>query len=196
MDEWGVSAVAFTGHKSLLGPTGVGGLVLSPLLEVRTTRFGGTGTDSRSLIHTQSYPHRLEAGTINIMGVLGLSAGLHYISRQGMDNIYAREIRLAEDLYRGLSTIKGVRMYGSNSHDQHVPIMLCNVEGMDPEDVSAILDGDFEIATRAGLHCAPLVHQDLGTSPRGGVRFSLGPFNTDEDIDRVLEAMTRIAHTR
>jgi len=193
MDEWGVSAVAFTGHKSLLGPTGIGGLVLSPALDVKTTRFGGTGRDSLSMIHTQTYPHRLEAGTINVIGVFGLSAGLHYISSQGMERIYSKELDLAERLRDGLDSIKGVRVYSTNRHNQCVPIMLCNVDGMDPEDVSNILDGDFGIAARAGLHCAPLIHQDLGTSPKGGVRFSLGPFNTNEEIDRVLEAMTTIS---
>ena len=184
MDEWGVSAVAFTGHKALLGPTGIGGLVLSPGLDVKTTRFGGTGRESRSLIHTQTYPHRLEAGTINVAGVFGLSAGLNYLSIHGMEKIHAKELDLAKRLRDGLNSIKGVRVYPSNGHSQHVPILLCNVDGMDPEDVSAILDGDFGIATRAGLHCAPLVHQDLGTSPKGGVRFSLGPFNTAEEIDQ------------
>jgi selenocysteine lyase/cysteine desulfurase len=196
MDEWGVSAVAFTGHKSLLGPTGIGGLVLNPQLDVKTTRFGGTGRDSLNLIHTQTYPHRLEAGTINIAGVFGLAAGLSYLSRQGMEKIYATELDLAKCLRDGLNSIKRVRVYGTNTLNQHVPIILCNVDGMDPEDVSNILDGDFGIATRAGLHCAPLVHQDLGTSPEGGVRFSLGPFNTAEEIDNVLDAMATISRIK
>jgi len=196
MDEWGVSAVAFTGHKSLLGPTGIGGLVLSPTLDVRTTRFGGTGRDSLSLVHTQTYPHRLESGTINIAGIFGLSAGLHYISSRRMDKIYSKELDLAKRLRDGLDSIKGVRVYSTNRHDPWVPIILCNVDGMDPEDASNILDGDFGIAARAGLHCAPLVHEDLGTSPKGGIRFSLGPFNTDEDIDKVLEAMNTISRSK
>jgi cysteine desulfurase family protein len=195
MDQWGVSAVAFTGHKSLLGPTGIGGLVLNPGLEVKTTRFGGTGRDSYSLVHSQAYPERLEAGTINIAGVFGLSAGLQYLSSQGIEKIHARELALAKRLHDGLSSIKGVRVYPANRQGKWVPIMLCNVDHMDPEDVSSILDGDFGIATRAGLQCAPLVHHDLGTSPKGGVRFSLGPFNTVEEIDKALEAMTAISRT-
>jgi cysteine desulfurase family protein len=196
MDERGVSAVAFTGHKSLLGPTGIGGLVLNSQLDVKTTRFGGTGRDSLSLIHTQTYPHRLEAGTINIAGVFGLSAGLDYIAREGMEKICSRELNLAKRLRDGLNSIRGVRVYSANTHDQWLPIMLCNVVDMDPEDVSNILDGDFGIAARAGLHCAPLVHQDLGTSPKGGVRFSLGPFNTAEEIDDVLDAMATISRIK
>jgi cysteine desulfurase family protein len=193
MTRWGVSAVAFTGHKGLYGPTGIGGLVLSRTLNVRTTRFGGTGTDSASLVHSQDYPQRLEAGTINILGVIGLSAGIRYIEAQGMGRLYAHEMSLTRRLRDGLSTLRGVRLYAAESLENHLPVLLCTVEGMDPEQVASILDGDFAIATRAGLHCAPLLHQDLGTSPRGGVRFSLGAFNTLEEIDRIVDAMTAIA---
>ena len=192
MDEWGVSAIAFTGHKALLGPTGIGGLVIHPSLDVKATRFGGTGRESRSLTHTQIYPYRLEAGTINVVGVFGLSAGLRYLSEQGMEKMHAREMDLAKTLRDGLSLIRGVRLYGSFGPHQGVPVLLCTVDGMDPEDVSTILDGDFGIATRAGIHCAPLVHQDLGTSPKGGVRFSLGPLNTADEIAKVLEAMDMV----
>jgi cysteine desulfurase family protein len=193
MEKCGVSAVAFTGHKSLLGPTGIGGLVLSRELDVRTTRFGGTGMDSRSLNHSQSYPQRLEAGTINLLGVIGLSSGIRYLERQGLDKLYAHEMSLLRRLRDGLSSLRGVQLYCAETLEDHLPLLLSNIKGMDPEHVSTILDGDFGIATRAGLHCAPLVHQDLGTSPKGGVRFSLGPFNTDEEIDEVLKAMTRIS---
>ncbi len=196
MEEWGVSAVVFSGHKSLLGPTGIGGLVLSPGLDIKATRFGGTGRDSLSLVHTQVYPERLEPGTINIAGIFGLSAGLRYIARRGMEKIYAEELGLARRLHDGLNSIKGVRVYPSNLRDPWVPVMLCNVEGLDPEDLSSILDGDFGIAARAGLHCAPLAHEDLGTSPKGAVRFSPGPFNTREDIDKVLEAMDTISRSK
>lgn len=111
-----------------------------------------------------------------------------------MEKALERELRLAKRLYDGLKMIKGVRVYPPTRQGRRLPIMLCNVDGIDPEDVSAILDGDFGIAARAGLHCAPLVHQDLATSPKGGVRFSLGPLNTDEEIDEVLEAMATISH--
>jgi cysteine desulfurase family protein len=196
MQEWGVSAVAFTGHKSLYGPTGIGGLVLSQNLDVRTTRFGGTGMESRSLIHSQSYPQRLEAGTINLLGVIGLSSGIHYLERQGLDKLYAHEMSLIQELRNGLSSLKGVQLYCSQSLENHLPLLLCNIEGMDPEQVSAILDGDFGIASRAGLHCAPLVHQDLGIGLQGGVRFSLGIFNTLEEIEKALEAMATITHAK
>jgi selenocysteine lyase/cysteine desulfurase len=194
MEKWGVSAVAFTGHKSFLGPTGIGGLVLSRELDVRTTRFGGTGMDSRNLNHSQSYPERLEAGTINLLGVIGLSSGIHYLERQGLDRLYAHEMALTRRLRDGLSSLKKVWLYCAQTLENHLPMLLSNIKGMDPEHVSTILDGDFGIATRAGLHCAPLVHEDLGTSPQGGVRFSLGIFNTVEEIDKTLEAMDTISH--
>jgi cysteine desulfurase family protein len=193
MAEWGVSAVAFTGHKSLLGLTGTGGLILDPALDVRTTRFGGTGRESRSLIHTQTYPHRLEAGTINVAGLYGLAAGLRYIERHDPDRTRATELDLVERLREGLGAIGGVRVYGGFRRDQAVPVLLFNIAGMDPEDTTAILDGDFGIAARAGLHCAPLVHEDLGTSPQGGVRLSLGPFTTREEIEALLTAVKKMA---
>jgi cysteine desulfurase family protein len=196
MEKWGVSAVAFTGHKSLLGPTGIGGLVLRRNLEVRTTRFGGTGMDSQSLIHSQSYPYRLEAGTINFLGVIGLAAGLRYLQSQGIERLYAHEMVLTKHLLDGLTSLKGVHLYCTRTLENHLPLLLCNIKGMDPEQVSTILDGDFGIAARSGLHCAPLVHQDLGTSPKGGVRFSLGPFNTADEIERVLEAMAAISRIK
>jgi selenocysteine lyase/cysteine desulfurase len=135
----------------------------------------------------------LEAGTINLLGVIGLSCAIRYLEKQGLDKIYAHEMSSIQRLRDGLSSLRKVRLYCAETPENHLPLLLCNVQGMDPEQVSTILDGDFGIATRAGLHCAPLVHEDLGTSPKGGVRFSLGPFNTDEEIDEVLEAMTKIS---
>jgi cysteine desulfurase family protein len=186
---WGASAVAFTGHKSLLGPTGTGGLVLNRGFDVQTTRFGGTGIDSQEPIHTQTFPHRLEAGTINFMGILGLMAGLDYLDSQGMEAIAQKERTLAGRLWQGLAETPGVALYGTDRLDQRLGVILANVEGMRPADLAAILDGDFGIATRAGLQCAPLVHQRLGTGRAGGVRFSLGPFNTAEQIDETVEAI-------
>lgn len=196
MQKWGVSAIAFTGHKSLYGPTGIGGLVARVGLDVRTTRFGGTGLDSRSLVHSQSYPQRLEAGTINILGVIGLSAGIRYIERQGLRRLYEEKMVLTRRLRDGLSAMEGVKLYCARSLKNHLPLLLCNAEGIDPEQVSTILDGDFGIATRAGLHCAPLVHQELGTSPRGAVRFSFGLFNTPEEIEKILRAMEAISRSQ
>ena len=196
MDEWGIGAVAFTGHKSLMGPTGIGGLVVHPDLDLQTTRYGGTGIDSESPIHTQDYPHRLEAGTINLMGIMGLSEGLRFVVKKGIDAIHREEMRLLTRLRDGVVSLTGVESYCTRDLKNHVGLMTLNIQGMDPGDVGAILDADFDIAVRVGLHCAPLVHETIGTFPRGGVRFSLGPFNTEEHVDRALEALSQITRTR
>ena len=193
MQAWGVSAVAFTGHKALMGPSGIGGLALLEGLEIRPTKFGGTGIESSSLFHNQAYPDRLEAGTLNLLGVIGLSAGLDYLAKTGMNHTLEREIDLLERLSQGLRAIDRVTLYPSAPRQQRTPVLMCNIDGMRPEDVGAILDADFGISVRSGLHCAPLLHEDLGTSPLGGVRFSLGPFNTAEEIDAVVEAMSTIS---
>lgn len=193
MTAWQVSAVAFTGHKSLYGPTGTGGLVIHPDLDVKASRFGGTGVDSRSPVHTQAFPHRLEAGTINLMGIMGLSAGIDYITQKGMDTIHGREMALLARLRDGLSDLGNVELYCAGDMSNRVAVLTANVAGVSPGDAGAILDGDFNIAVRVGLHCAPLVHEDIGTVSRGAIRFSLGMFNTEEDIDQAIRAMASMS---
>jgi cysteine desulfurase family protein len=195
MSAWQVSAVAFTGHKSLLGPTGIGGLVIQPELNIKSTRFGGTGVDSKSLIHTQAFPHRLEAGTLNLLGIIGLSEGLDFVTAEGLNAIHSREMELLTRLRDGLFALDRITLYCQEDLSERVGIIMANVQGIEPDDVGSILDADFGIAARTGLHCAPLVHETLGTYPEGGVRFSLGPFNTKEDIDRTIEAMGVIARS-
>lgn len=189
---WDVQGIAFTGHKSLLGPTGIGGVLLSPELNPESTRFGGTGVDSRSLFHPQEYPHRLEAGTLNLFGALALDACLDYVECSQPAS-YVREMRLLDRLKGGLEKLSRVQLYGVEQLDRHLPLLTCTVEGHRSEDVAAILDGDYDIAVRAGLHCAPLVHQDLGIMEKGAVRFSLGPFLGEAEIDEAIGAMTAIA---
>ena len=196
MTAWKIGAVAFTGHKSLLGPTGIGGLVVHPDLDLRTTRFGGTGIDSENPIHTQDYPHRLEAGTINLMGIIGLLEGLRFLEKKGIESIHHEEMRLLARLRDGLAPLEGVKLYCAEDLTDHVALVTMNISGMDPGDAGAILDADFGIAVRVGLHCAPLAHEGIGTFPRGGVRFSLGPFNTKEDVDLAVEAVTRMSGSR
>ncbi len=191
--QWGVGGLAFTGHKSLLGPTGIGGLVLSPDLDPAPMRFGGTGVNSRSLEHSLEYPHRLEAGTINLLGILALDLCLEYLASPEHRQALAREMELLERLRDGLAAIPGLELYCAGDLRDHLPLLSCNLRGMPAADVSMILDGDFGIATRAGLHCAPLLHQDLGTMPDGALRFSLGPFNTNEHVEQAVRAMARLA---
>ncbi|MFH1033139.1 MAG: aminotransferase class V-fold PLP-dependent enzyme [Pseudomonadota bacterium] len=196
MTAWGVAALAFTGHKALQGPTGIGGAVISRDLEVRPSRFGGTGLDSHSLVHPRDYPHRLEAGTINILGVMGLMAGLDYLEGQGWERVRQREMVLWQRLRDGLAGLPGLTLYAAQDGPERVPVLSCNLAGMDPADLGQILDGDYGIAVRGGLHCAPLLHQDLGTGRAGALRFSLGPLNSQDDVDQALAAMTAIAHAK
>lgn len=194
MSGWHIQALAFTGHKALLAPGGIGGLVLSPDLEVASTRFGGTGIDSSSLMHTQDFPYRLEAGTLNLPGIFGLSAGIDYLLKEDPPVAgWRNEMTLTKRLYDGLKSVPGLVIHSPPPSTQSVPVLTCSVKGMASADVGDILDGDFRIAVRTGLHCAPLVHEDLGTAGAGAVRFSPGCFNTLEDINRAIKAMAAIA---
>ena len=196
MKSWSLAGVAFTGHKSLLGPTGIGGLALNQGIEIEPTHFGGTGVDSKSMVHTETFPHRLEAGTLNLLGIIGISEALDFLRKEGIEAIHGREMELLRRLRDGLSFLKGIDIFCAEDLSNHVGLLTVNVKNIDPEDVGAILDADFGIAVREGLHCAPLVHESLGTSPKGGVRFSLGPFTTEEDIDQTLAAMAEIVRTK
>ena len=196
MSAWNVSAVAFTGHKALLGPTGIGGLATAPGVEIASTRFGGTGLDSQNPDQPQAFPHRLEAGTLNLLGIIGLNAGLDYLNKIGMEENHRRKMALLSFLHQGLSRLDGVKVYGSLSETRHVPVLCFNIDGIHPSDTGMILDGDYDIAVRTGLHCAPLVHGEIGTTPHGAVRMSLGWNTTKQDIDRALTAVSDIAAGR
>jgi len=195
MKKWHVSALAFTGHKSLLGPCGIGGLIVHPDLPVHPTRFGGTGIDSADLFHTQAFPYRLEAGTLNLLGILALGESVSYLEKTGARECLKKEMALAERLRDALAEMDGLNLYAARRMENHIPLITCNVRGHTPADVGAILDGDFNIAVRTGLHCAPRVHEHLGTAPNGTIRFSLGIFNTQAHIDAAIRAMSIIARS-
>jgi cysteine desulfurase family protein len=192
MRRWHIQGVAFTGHKSLLGPTGTGGLVISPDIDPEPTRFGGTGFDSRDPLQPMAYPYRLESGTLNLFGILGLDECLDYVEAH-RSAFYKQEMKFLQKLRDGLGEMDRISLYGAEDLANHLPVLTCNVDGIAASDTGAILDGDFGIAVRAGLHCAPLVHQDLGTLATGAVRFSPGPFSTNADIEKAVEAMAAIA---
>jgi cysteine desulfurase / selenocysteine lyase len=195
------SAIVFTGHKSLYGPTGIGGLILDPNLQIATTRFGGTGVESKSLNHTQSFPYKHEAGTHNLMGIIGLSLAIDDLREKEVAKLHFKECVLARRLYQGLKNIAGVTLYGGtvfqiNDHvgyEHQIGLFSATIKGISSEDLSAILDADFDIAVRAGLHCAPLVHEELGTEELGTIRFSLGQYTTEAEIEQTIEAMKQIA---
>lgn len=194
MQEMNIDVLAFTGHKCLMGPTGIGGLCVSESLDIRTTRFGGTGVRSAQKTHLEEYPYRLECGTLNILGIAGLHAGQLWLKREGLDNIHRREIELWQRLRNGLESIDGVTTYCAESPENHIAVLSFNIEGLEAGDVGTMLDVDHNIATRTGLQCAPLVHEQLGTDKiHGTVRFGIGPFNVTEHIDRAIEAVREIA---
>jgi cysteine desulfurase/selenocysteine lyase len=195
--EMNVDLLAFTGHKSLMGPTGIGGSYIGEDVPVRGTRAGGTGVRSAYPFHLEEFPYRMEVGTLNIIGVAGLYAGLQWIEEQGIDEIHAREMRLWDRLRKALQGMPGVVTYCAEGPEDHIAVLSFNVEGMDAADVGTMLDVDHNIACRTGLQCAPLVHAQLGTDQiKGTVRASVGPFNTDEHIDSMIEAVTEIAAVR
>lgn len=192
-----IDIVAFTGHKSLLGPTGIGGLYVREGVEIRQTRAGGTGVRSAIRTHLEEYPYRLEYGTPNTLGIAGLNAGLNWVLNKGIENIQNHEMELTEMLRGGLAEIPGVTMYCQDSLDNHISVLIFNVAGMSAGDVGTILDVDYGIASRTGLHCAPLVHEQLGTAgSHGAVRFGIGPFNTEEEIKTAINAVSEIASLR
>ena len=194
MQEMNVDVLAFTGHKALMGTTGIGGLCVRKHLHLRQTRFGGTGVDSLVPYHLEEYPWRMEFGTPNLLGVASLWAGQEWLDQQGLHNLYAHEMRLASKLIEGVRAIKGVRLYCCDSLENHLSTFILNIDGMDAGDVGIMLDVDHNIATRTGLHCAPLVHTQLGTVDiHGGVRFSIGAFNTGEQVDTAIKAVAAIA---
>jgi cysteine desulfurase family protein len=196
MAESNISFLAFTGHKGLLGPSGTGGVCVADDAEIEGTLFGGTGVKSAYPYHLTEYPYRLEAGTLNLMGIAGISAGLAWIDERGMENIHRRELDLLGQLQEGFKGIKGVRIWGTERLENRVATMSVTVENFDAEDVGTILDVEYGIQTRTGLHCAPLIHEHHGTVPRGTVRFSVGPFNEEEHVEAAVRAMAEISADR
>jgi cysteine desulfurase family protein len=196
MAECNIAFLSFTGHKGLLAPTGTGGICVADDAEIASSLYGGTGVRSAVPYHLDEFPYRLEAGTLNLAGIAGLSAGLDWIEERGLHDIHAHEIGLLGRLQDGLSQIEGVTIWGTKKLENRVATTSVTVEKYDASDVGTILDVDYCVQTRTGLHCAPLIHQHHGTTPRGTVRFSIGPFNTEEDIDTTIRAVAEIAADR
>jgi cysteine desulfurase family protein len=196
MAAWHVSFACFTGHKALYGPTGTGGIYVAEGAEIRSTITGGTGVRSAVPYHLEEYPWRLEAGTLNLAGIAGLAAGLGWVKDQGMHVIHTRELELLGMLQEGLQGVRGVHLFGTRSLERRVPTLSATVDSYDPSDIGALLDVEYGIQTRTGLHCAPRIHEHYGTAPRGSVRFSIGPFTTPEHIEAAITAVREISATR
>jgi len=196
MPECNISFLTFTGHKALFGPTGTGGICVADAAEIKGTIFGGTGVRSADLYHLEEYPYRLEAGTLNIAGISGLSAGVDWMKERGMENIHQQELQLLSMLQEGLADIKGVHIHGTTRLTNRVATMSFTVDNFDASDIGTFLDVDYNIITRTGLQCAPLIHEHHGTSPRGTVRMSPGPFSTRADIEAAIKAVGEISASR
>jgi cysteine desulfurase family protein len=195
MREMCVDVLVTTGHKSLLGPTGIGLLVVRDDVEIRITHSGGTGVRSGDRYHVEEYPWRLEAGTLNLMGIAGLNAGHTWILEQGGPvKLHNNKLQLLTKLIEGFDAITGLTVHGSRDMDRHAALISITLDNLAPEEVGMRLDVQHSIAVRTGLHCAPMVHDRLGTTSHGGtIRFSFGPFNDDGDVEAVIEALQKLS---
>ena len=189
----GAAAVAMPGHKGLLGPSGTGLLYLAPAVEVEPLIRGGTGSLSESEVQPDFAPDRYESGTLNGMGIAGLGAAAEHLSRVGVGRVEARLAELGRRFRRGVADVAGVVLYGPEDPAAAAGIVSLNVSGVPCATVARLLDDEWGVMTRAGLHCSPAGHRTLGTAPEGTVRFSWGSDTSDRDIDTAVEAVTAIA---
>ncbi len=189
-----IDLMAFPGHKGLLGPQGTGGLYIRDGLVLDTLKEGGTGTQSERYDQPEQKPERYESGTLNLPGLAGLAAGLKYIIKEGFGNIERKEAELTNQLLNGLCLIDGIKIYGPAAGKPRGSIVSITLEQISPTEASIMLDSAFQIAVRAGLHCARDAHDTLGTIDQGGVlRISPNYFNTKQDIEKCIEAIQLIS---
>lgn len=198
MAQMHIDALAFTGHKSLLGPQGIGGFLIRESLvpQIDPLISGGTGSISHTEEIPSFMPDRFEAGTLNLPGIYGLSASLSWIQSEGLSAIYLHEQELMTHFLRKVRNIPHITVIGHpvDTNASYTPVVSIQIDGMDVSAAAACLDEDYHIQTRVGLHCAPSAHKTLGTYPEGTLRFSFGYFNTHEEIDRCVRALEEICH--
>ena len=196
MEAMNIGILCFTGHKGLYGPQGTGGLCIREGVDIRPFKVGGSGIHSYSKVQPPEYPTRLEAGTLNSHGIMGLSAALDFLKETGVDAIADYEHKLMMRFYNGVVNLPGVTVYGdfSEGHPRTAVVTL-NIHDYDSSAVSDELAECFDIATRPGAHCAPRMHYALGTQEQGAVRFSFSWFSTEEEVDAAIEAVREIAES-
>ena len=189
-----IDALCFTGHKGLLGPQGIGGIILTKEIAQTLTPLiaGGTGSFSHLETMPTHMPYAFEAGTLNLPGIIGLNEGLSYIEAVGMKNIHNHELALTKTFLECLRSITGINIIGKQDIQDRTAVVSITIDGMDPASIAYELESTYHIMTRVGLHCAPRAHQTLGTYPEGTVRFSFGYANTMEDIETALSALHKI----
>lgn len=193
MEAMGIDVLCFTGHKGLMGPQGTGGLCVRPGVEIEPWKVGGSGVHSYDRRQPREYPTRLEAGTLNGHGIAGLSAALDFLQEVGLEAIEAKEHALMDRFYQAVSAMDGVTVYGDFSQARRSAIVALNIRDYDSAAVSDELSETYGIATRPGAHCAPRMHQALGTTDRGAVRFSFSWFNTEDEVDEAIRAVGQLA---
>jgi len=196
MGRDGIDLLAFTGHKSLLGPTGTGGIIVGDRVDpqrIKPLKRGGTGSNSEHEEQPDFLPDMLESGTPNMVGLVGLRAALGWIKDRSIDVIREREKKLTQRMIEGLSAIPGVTVYGTRDAALQTGTVSFNISGMMTSTVGLLLDEEYDIMCRVGLHCAPSAHRTVGTFPGGSVRFALGPFTTEDEIDTAVEAVGEVA---
>lgn len=193
MTALGVDVLCFTGHKGLMGPQGTGGLCIRPGVDIRPLLRGGSGVHSFDREQPQDYPTRLEAGTLNSHGIAGLDAAADYLLTQGVETVEQTERALMQRFYEGVRRIDGITVYGDFSLPRRAAIVALNLRDWDSAEVSDALYTDYGIATRPGAHCAPRLHQALGTAAQGAVRFSFSSFNTEAEVDAAIRAVRELA---
>lgn len=193
MEKMNIDILCFTGHKGLMAPQGTGGLCIREGVEIRPFKVGGSGVHSYDKEQPSPYPTRLEAGSLNSHGIAGLSAALDYIDAVGIEEIQKKEYDLMRRFYDSVSQIDGVTVYGDFKTERTAVVAL-NIRDYDSGAVSDVLYAEYGIATRPGAHCAPRMHQALGTTDRGAVRFSFSWFNTEHEADEAARAVAKIAH--
>lgn len=193
VQEMNIDVLCFTGHKGLLGPQGTGGMYVRKGIAVRPLKSGGSGVQTFIRTHPVEMPTALEAGTLNGHGIAGLNAALSYLEQEGIDKIRGREQELMWRFYNGVKDIPGVKVYGDYSVKERCAIVALNIGDYDSSEVSDELLTAYGISTRPGGHCAPLMHEALGTVEQGAVRFSFSHYNTDEEVDTAIAAVRELA---
>lgn len=190
--EDNIDILAFTGHKSLLGPMGTGGLIINTDIDIKPIKAGGTGGDSAYEYQPDYYPNHLETGTSNVSGIAGLREAIKFLNKEGIENIHNKEKELTKYALEKLETVKDIEIYGPKDCEKMLSVISFNIKDKTPEDVGSILDQKYDIMLRAGLHCAPTAHSVIGTKERGTLRIGLGYFNEKEDIDKLVEALNNL----
>lgn len=193
VDKMNIDILCFTGHKSLLGPQGTGGMYVREGIDLKPLKVGGSGVQSYNRHHPEQMPTRLEAGTLNGHGLAGLGAAISYINHQGLSAIAQKEMDLMWQFYNGIKCVEGVTIYGDFTAKYRCPIVCLNIRDYDSSAVSDALFTEYDIATRPGAHCAPLMHTALGTTAQGAVRFSFSHFNTTDEVDIAIRAIKDLA---